>query len=229
MTHREGLAAPDPTSKGGFFTGIGFLVRGVGMYARSPRLMLLGLVPALISFLALVAAFVAMVVFVDDVVVWLTPYANDWSSAARDTMRLVAMLGIGVVWVVLSVVAYVAVTLLIGQPFYEAISKQVEDRLGGVPGEINVSFWKSLPRTVIDSIRLPWSPPSSASAVSDRLIPLGEVTHRFSGRCWVVGVALGSPACRLSAGACAIATASAPFASTGRWLSASGWRRSYRS
>jgi CysZ protein len=141
-------------SKGGFFTGVGFLMRGIGMYARSPRLMLLGLIPALISFLALVAAFVAMLMFVDDVVAWMTPYANDWPNGVRDTLRLVAMLGIAVVWVVLSVLAYVAVTLLIGQPFYEAISKRVEDQLGGVPGEINVSFWKTLPRTVFDSIRL---------------------------------------------------------------------------
>jgi CysZ protein len=149
--------------------------------------MLLGLIPALISFLALMAAFVAMLLFVDDVVVWLTPYANDWPDAPRDTMRLVAMLGIAVVWVVLSVVAYVALTLLIGQPFYEAISKHVEDRLGGVPGEINVSFWKSLPRTVIDSIRLALVTAFfGAGLFLIGLIPvLGEVTTP------VLGVLLG--------------------------------------
>jgi CysZ protein len=154
---RVGTAA-EPKLKGGpvggFVTGVGFLFRGLRMYARNPRMMLLGIVPALIAFVALAAAFVAMVYYVDNVVVWATPYANDWPSGFRDTARLVAMLGIAAVFVVLSVLAYVALTLLIGQPFYEAISKRVEDQLGGVPGEVNVSFWKSFPRTVFDSIRL---------------------------------------------------------------------------
>ena len=35
---------------------------------------------------------------------------------------------------------FVALTLTIGQPFYEAISKNVEDRLGWVANEIDVSF-----------------------------------------------------------------------------------------
>jgi CysZ protein len=138
----------------GFFTGVGFLARGIGMYARSPRLMFLGLIPAIISFAALVAAFVAMLYLVDDVVRWITPFADNWSSGLRDSLRYVAMFGIAVVWVILSVLLFAALTLLIGQPFYEAISKKVEDRLGGTDGEINVSFWKSLPRTIVDSVRL---------------------------------------------------------------------------
>lgn len=138
----------------GFFTGVGFLGRGIGMYARSPRLMLLGLIPAFISFAVLVAAFLAMLYLVDDVVGWITPFADNWSSGLRSGFRLLAMVGIAAVWVILSVLLFAALTLLIGQPFYEAISKRVEDRLGGVPGEINVSFWKSLPRTIVDSLRL---------------------------------------------------------------------------
>jgi CysZ protein len=139
---------------GGFVTGIGFLFRGLRMYASTPRIMLLGLIPALISFVALAAAFLAMVYYVDNVVVWATPYAETWPNAVRDTARLLATLGVAAIWVVLSLLVYVALTLLIGQPFYEAISKRVEDQLGGVPGEVNVSFWKSMPRTVFDSIRL---------------------------------------------------------------------------
>ena len=49
---------------------------------------------------------------------------------------------------------FTALTLLIGQPFYEAISKKVEDQLGGVPGEIDVSFWRTLPRTIGGLVRL---------------------------------------------------------------------------
>ena len=138
----------------GFFTGISFLFRGLGMYARSPRLMLVGLIPAVISFAVLVAAFATMLYFVDDVVRWATPFADDWSAGVRESFRILAMLGVAAIWAVLSVLLFTALTLLIGQPFYEAISKRVEDGLGGVPGEIDVSFWRSLPRTVVDSARL---------------------------------------------------------------------------
>ena len=139
---------------GGFFAGVGFLGRGFRMYGTNPGLMVLGLVPALISFVALVAAFVAMVVYIDDVVSFLTPYASGWPDALRDPFRVVAGIVLAAGWVVLSVLGFVALTLIIGQPFYEAISKRVEDRLGGVPGEVNVSFWKTLPRTLFESARL---------------------------------------------------------------------------
>jgi CysZ protein len=55
---------------------------------------------------------------------------------------------------IVGLLLFTALTLLIGQPFYEAISKSVEQRLGGVAGEVDVSFWRSLPRTVSDSLRL---------------------------------------------------------------------------
>lgn len=141
-------------SVGGFFAGVGYLARGFAMYRRHPRLMALGLVPALIAFVALVAAFVAMIFFVDDAVNLLTPYMESWPELVRTLVRLAAIVAAIVVWVMLSVLGYVALTLLIGQPFYEAISKRVEDQLGGVPGEVDVSFWRSLPRTVVDSVRL---------------------------------------------------------------------------
>jgi CysZ protein len=137
-----------------FFTGVGFLLRGIGMYARSPRLMLLGLIPALLSGVLLVGAFVALVYFVDDLVRWMTPFADNWSSGIREPFRDVAMVAIAAGWFLLSILVFAALTLLIGQPFYEAISKRVEDQLGGVPNEVNVSFWRTLPRTIVDSVRL---------------------------------------------------------------------------
>jgi CysZ protein len=79
---------------------------------------------------------------------------DSWTPVLRDLARLVAMIAIGMVWVIFSILSFVTLTLIIGQPFYEAISKRVEDHLGGVPGEINVSFWKSLPRTIADWFRL---------------------------------------------------------------------------
>jgi CysZ protein len=149
-----GLPAVAAQRSGGFAAGAAFLARGIGMYRRHPGLMMLGLLPALLTFVALVAAFVAMLFFISDLVAWITPYMDTWPALLRDGARLMVMLAVGTVWVILSVLGFVTLTLIIGQPFYEAISKRVDDQLGGVPGEINVSFWKTLPRTVIDSVRL---------------------------------------------------------------------------
>jgi CysZ protein len=116
--------------------------------------MLLGLIPAVISAAVLVAGVVAMVYFVDDLAVWATPFADGWADSLRDATRALAVIAIAGVSIVLSILVFTALTLLIGQPFYEAISKRVEDQLGGVPNEINVSFWRTLPRSIFDSVRL---------------------------------------------------------------------------
>jgi len=152
-----GSVAPARATAGAgreFFTGVSFLLRGIGMYARSPRLMFLGLVPAAISGALLLGGFIALIYFVDDLSTLVTPFADNWASGVRQTTRVVAGIAIVGVWLLLSILLFTALTLLIGQPFYEAISKNVEDRLGGVPGEIDVSFWRTLPRSTVDSVRL---------------------------------------------------------------------------
>jgi CysZ protein len=136
-----------------FFVGIGMLARGIGMYARTPRLMLLGLIPALLSAVLLVGALVALIYYVGDLATLLTPFAAHWSPAWRDAAHAVAAIAIIGAGLLLTLVTYTAVTLLIGEPFFEAISKRVEDRLGGVPNEVDPRFWQTLPRGVVEGVR----------------------------------------------------------------------------
>lgn len=139
---------------GGFFTGVRLLLRGLGLYARNPRLVLLGILPALISGVLFLAGLVALVYTCDDLARLVTPFADDWSRAARDLVRLLAafaFLGLGAL---LGVLTFTAVTLLIGDPFYEKISERVEDGFGGVPNAVEVPFWRSLRRSAADSARL---------------------------------------------------------------------------
>ena len=49
-------------------------------------------------------------------------------------MRIFAGMALLGVAGLLSVLTFTAVTLVIGEPFYEQISARVEDRFGGVPG-----------------------------------------------------------------------------------------------
>lgn len=137
-----------------FFSGIGLLFKGLSSYGRRPGLVLLGIVPALITSALYVAAFGALIWFIDDLAAVITPFADHWSEGMRDTVRVIAgitLLGVGGL---LGVVTFVAVTLVIGDPFYEMISERVDDQFGGVPSEVDVPWWRSLARSLVDSSRL---------------------------------------------------------------------------
>ncbi len=161
--------AARPSRRGGFvgdfFAGIWLLLRGFGMYARSPRLMLIGLVPALIAFVLLAGGFLALVMWDSRIAVWLTPYADGWASGLRETARAIVEIALLGAWLLLSVLLFTAITLVIGQPFYEAISKSVDDKLGGLPDEINVPFWRTLPRNIVESVRLVVVTASAAAVI----------------------------------------------------------------
>ncbi|GAB3797312.1 EI24 domain-containing protein [Micromonospora zhanjiangensis] len=148
------VTAPAVGRVGQFLSGIGLLFRGFAVYARQPRLVLLGLVPALITGALFVAAFATLVVFVDDLAALVTPFADGWSAGARGTVRVIAGLAFLGLGGLIGVLTFVAVTLVVGDPFYEAISERVEDRFGGVPNAVDVPFWRSLRRSAADSIRL---------------------------------------------------------------------------
>ncbi|MBY8873015.1 EI24 domain-containing protein [Micromonospora sp. PLK6-60] len=146
--------APVAGAAGRFLAGAGLLLRGLGLYVRSPGLMLLGLLPALISGALFLAALGTLVYFVNDLAAWATPFADDWSTGLRGAVRVAAGLAFLGVGGLLGVLTFTAVTLALGDPFYEKISERVEERLGGTPGAVEVPFWPSLRRSVADSLRL---------------------------------------------------------------------------
>jgi CysZ protein len=114
-----------------FAGGVGHLARGFGMWRRRPALMLLGMVPALIVFLLLLAAFLLLLWKIDDLVDWATPFADDWASTARTVLRVGLMLAALTAALFLSAAVFVALTLAVGDPFYERIWRATEGMLGG--------------------------------------------------------------------------------------------------
>jgi CysZ protein len=112
------------------------LFRGLSICLRSPRLYALGLLPALIAGLLYAAALTLLILFLNDLSSAVTWFADDWSRAWRDAIRVFAGLGVLGVAGLISVLTFTAVTLLIGDPFYEKISERVEHRFGGVPGAV---------------------------------------------------------------------------------------------
>jgi CysZ protein len=137
-----------------FLHGAGLLGRGLGLVLRNPRLLGLGLLPALISGAVYTAALVALIKFLPRLSATVTWFADDWATGGRDLIRLFAGAGLLGVAVLLGILTFTAVTLLIGDPFYERISELVEERFGGVPDGVEVGFWRSLRRGLVDSLRL---------------------------------------------------------------------------
>ncbi|MFD8529700.1 EI24 domain-containing protein [Streptosporangium canum] len=135
-----------------FTDGIGFFLQGVRWVARNPRWWLFGLIPALIVFVLYAVALYFLGTNLGGLAEWATPFASGWGEAARKTLRaLVGLLILGT-GLVLSVVTFTAVTLIVGEPFYEKLSEKVEESYGEVPGGHELPLWKSIPRSVKDSL-----------------------------------------------------------------------------
>lgn len=147
-------AATMPSVARRWMSGAGYLGRGFGMFATSPRLMLLGVIPAVIVSIVYLTAIVILAINLDAIATWLTPFANGWVEPWRTTARFAAGVGVGVGGILLFIYTYAAVTLVVGDPFYERIWRAVENRLGNAPPERNDGFWKSVRRAVGDGIRL---------------------------------------------------------------------------
>ncbi|GGS67689.1 membrane protein [Planobispora rosea] len=135
-----------------FKDGIGFFLQGLRWVARHPRWWLFGLVPALIVFVLYAVGLYFLGVNAGGMAEWATPFADGWTEAARSAFRFlvgVVFLGAGLV---LAVVTFAAVTLVLGEPFYEKLSEKVEESYGEVPRDHEVPLWRSIPRSIKDSL-----------------------------------------------------------------------------
>ncbi|MFD0357064.1 EI24 domain-containing protein [Streptomyces sp. NPDC127110] len=134
--------------------GFRYLLAGQRWVFRNGRWLGFGLLPGLVALALYAAALVGLLYGADDFVRWATPFASDWSSGWLKLFRgfltaVVVSLGL-----FLSVITFTAVTLLVGQPFYESLSEQVDRTEGGEVPESGRSFWEDLWISARDSARL---------------------------------------------------------------------------
>ncbi len=142
------------SAAGRFFSGMTYLGRGLRMWITSPRLMLLGSIPALLVGLLYSVAIVLFGVNLDSIAAWITPFAEDWDELGRVATRFAAGLALLGIALLLAVYSFVAVTLAVGDPFYERIWRRVEERLGDAPAEVDEPFWRSALANAWTAIRL---------------------------------------------------------------------------
>ncbi|MDA8372016.1 MAG: EI24 domain-containing protein [Nocardiopsaceae bacterium] len=136
------------------FSGVGILLHGFGMVIRRPKLFLLGAIPPFITSVLFVVAFVLLLMNIDSLVAWMTPFADGWSTGWSATLRIA--LGIVVVAgaVLIMVVGFTGLTLAFGFPLYDKIAEEVEYELGDVPPELEDKITASMLRAVRQSLML---------------------------------------------------------------------------
>lgn len=106
--------------------------------------MALGLVPAAIVALVLLSGLVTLGVLLPGITEAVTPFADGWPGLWASVIRIAvgtAVLGAALVLVAIS---FTALTLLIGEPFYDRIWKAVEADLGAPEIEGDYGFWRSI-------------------------------------------------------------------------------------
>ena len=113
-----------------FITGVRYFGQGFGLLLRRPRLLLIGMLPAVLTTVVLLGAMIALIANVGHLAALVTPFANGWPSGGREFARLAAGVALVGVALLLGIVGFTAVTLTVGGPFYEHIAEQIEDDLG---------------------------------------------------------------------------------------------------
>ncbi|MEV0554762.1 EI24 domain-containing protein [Streptomyces sp. NPDC050597] len=136
--------------------GFGYLVRGQRWVARHGKQFGFGLIPGLITLVLYVAALVSLALWGSDFITWATPFADDWSSPWLGLFRGFLTAVLFALGLLLSVVTFTAVTLLLGQPFYENLSEKVDRDVSpdGTAPESGLPLWRELLISARDSLRV---------------------------------------------------------------------------
>jgi CysZ protein len=136
--------------------GVGFkyLVQGQKWVGRHGRWFGFGLLPGLVTLVLYAGALVGLGYGADDLAAWATPFADDWDSPWQGFFRGTLTALVFVFGLFLAVVTFTAVTLLVGQPFYESLSEEVDRSQGGEVPESGLPLWRELWISARDSLRI---------------------------------------------------------------------------
>ncbi|GAA1010606.1 MULTISPECIES: EI24 domain-containing protein [Streptomyces] len=136
--------------------GFGYLLKGQRWMAQHRKAYGFGLLPGLITLVLYTAALIALALWGGDLVSWATPFADDWPSPWLGLFRGLLTAVLFALGLLLAVLTFTAVTLLIGQPFYESLSEDVDRDASpdGTAPESGLPLWKELWISARDSLRI---------------------------------------------------------------------------
>ncbi|WP_152363182.1 EI24 domain-containing protein [Microlunatus speluncae] len=135
-----------------FFAGVGLLGRGARVILRRPRLFLLGALPAVLTTILFLALLITLLVRIDEIVGWLTPFADGWAAGWATTIRILIGVAIVAGSILLMVISFSVLTLAIGAPLYDKISEAVDEAEGAPPPQPEQTLGSEVARAVRQAI-----------------------------------------------------------------------------
>lgn len=126
-----------------FVRGAAMLGRGFALWRTRPGLMALGLVPAAIVGAVFLAGLVTLGAFLPAITEALTPFADGWPGVWATVIRVTVGTAVFAAALVLVAVSFTALTLVVGDPFYERIWRAIEADAGAPVTEAPYGFWRS--------------------------------------------------------------------------------------
>ncbi|MFF2994551.1 EI24 domain-containing protein [Streptomyces sp. NPDC057950] len=136
--------------------GFNYLIQGQRWVARHGKQYGFGLLPGLITLVLYAAALIALALYGEDFVTWATPFADHWTSPWQGLFRGLLTAVLFALALLLAVITFTAVTLLVGQPFYESLSEKVDRDVSpdGTAPESGLPLWRELWISGRDSLRI---------------------------------------------------------------------------
>ena len=155
-----------------FFQGVGLYWHGVRTWSTDPRLMAIGLIPGALTMFLFLASFVVLGWGLDGLSGWVADRVAG-GGALHSLVQVAAGLALIGAWLLMAVYAFVSVTSVVGQPFFEAISHRIDARLGVVPAAPAWPWWQNAFRGVGEGLRLLMlTAPLSACLLLIGLVPV---------------------------------------------------------
>jgi CysZ protein len=133
-----------------------YLGRGQSWVLGHGRWFGFGLLPALVTLVLYGAALGSLGYFTADLAGWASSLARGWGLPWEDAFGVVFVVLVWAAALMLAAVTFAAVTLLVGDPFYEKLSERVEETEGGCPDGPDLPLWRELWDSLRDSLFVLW-------------------------------------------------------------------------
>lgn len=157
MSHsvRFGSKMRGGSAVSGFGLGASYVWRGFRSWSSNPKLMAWGLVPGAATFLLVVGAFVAVSYNVGDAASWVIDrVASGATGPIATALSVLVAIALVAGSLLAAVYTFTALTLLVGQPFFERISRLVDDELGPPDAPAEEGWWRSTLRGLAEFAKL---------------------------------------------------------------------------
>lgn len=127
-----------------FLRGAALLGRGFGFWRRRPGVMALGFLPAALVAIVLLAGLIVWGVNLPRLTDAITPFADGWPGLWATVIRVTIGTALFGAALVLVAVTFTALTLIVGEPFYQRIWQSIEREQGGGVPDVAYGFWRSV-------------------------------------------------------------------------------------